>query len=106
MEMYGAADVISVLDAIDRGEVAVRIASADLPSVEFQATNGWAFRVFDDCGDWDYVDEICAPGGDWFDPWEDGLSTEWDAVKYWRPMNEDAWHWNKDGVSPTGWTTG
>jgi len=65
-------EIMDVLHAIERGDVAV------LPpvpfehycgSVEHKTSNGWTFVIFDDCGEWDYIETVMAPDGRCLYPW-------------------------------------
>lgn len=62
-------EVLDVLHAIERGEVTIpeeqRKAAAEVycGNVEFTCSNGWRFTIFNDCDEWDYIDEVTAPDG-------------------------------------------
>lgn len=55
---------------------------------------GWVFVVFNDAGDWDYIDSVRSPEGDLVLLWaEDGPGSgpEWEPVREWTPDNEERW---------------
>ena len=31
--------------------------------VEYHVSNGWRIRIFNDCGDWDFIDSVFSPDG-------------------------------------------
>lgn len=47
---------------------------------------GWTVAIFNDCGGWDYIDEITAPDGRRFD--YDEMP---DVVRFWQPSNVAGW---------------
>lgn len=64
------------LYAIERGESVVSPpdnAEHFCLVVEHKTSNGWTFGIFDDCGEWDYVQYFVTPEGVRVDPWEDWL---------------------------------
>jgi len=115
------AEVLAILADIDAGRVTVQ-PDAD-PSdwrsfVICRASNGWTFMVFNDCGGWDYIEEIESPTGEVFSPWEFDRSPaykaaceldaddptrheaiaaasmpEWAAVRAWAPRDARTWGW-------------
>lgn len=95
-------EVMAVLKQIESGDV-VLIKRGVLPGdrVEFATGTGWRFRVFDDAGGWDYIDEVAPPHGEFVDFWKEG--DEWNDVKFWRPTDPSkTWGWGPN-VSPTGY---
>lgn len=54
--------------------------------VEYKASNGWKIFIFNDCDEWDYVDEVCGDGEVWEFPAEGDL----DAVAEYQPSAEVA----------------
>lgn len=115
------AEVLSILADIDAGRVTVQPAAdpSDWRSfVVCRASNGWTFTVFNDCGGWDYIEEIESPTGAVIDPWafldsaaykaacaigEDDPTRpsaiaaasmpEWAAVRSWSPRDARTWGW-------------
>lgn len=54
-------------------------------NVHYTASNGWAVVVFNDCNDWDYLDEVIA---------EDGRSWHWDGAdppSLYKPSEKVSW---------------
>lgn len=109
------AEVLSMLNAIDRGEITVDMVSEHGDSgatVHYSTSSGWHIEVFDDAGGWDYVERFRAPGSsEWVDPWDftdahGVVVSEWEPVCYWRPRNLTRWHWEQYGQSPSGYRIG
>lgn len=65
--MSTLAEAVEVLNAVCRGEV--QATAHDDPylyycgNVCYELSNGWKVQVFNDCGEWDYVDSVTAPDG-------------------------------------------
>lgn len=59
------ADLLAVLRAIEAGEVTItcEIDPVYCVHVEYRTSNGWRLVVFNDCGEWDYLDSAEAPDG-------------------------------------------
>lgn len=83
-----AADVAHQLADLARGlinfrltpagdEAAITWADAYCGHVDLQLGTGWTITVFNDCGDWDYVDAARAPDGREQDDWHTGDSVGW-----------------------------
>lgn len=94
-------DALAVLREIDAGTVTLRYVGTDqVANAVYEASNGWRFRVFDDAGQWDYIDAYAPPGGEWVDVNGDN------PVLWFDPTPEalrDAWRWGANGYSPTGY---
>jgi hypothetical protein len=62
-------EVLDVLLAVERGEVtipreeAIAAEEAYCGNVTYHLSNGWVFTIFNDCGEWDYIDEVVAADG-------------------------------------------
>lgn len=61
------AEVLDALNAIERREITL---TTDIPPVVvwagncvYKASNGWTFEVFNDCGEWDYLDAVTSDDG-------------------------------------------
>ena len=65
------AEVLSVLAAIERGEVTLSREGKDLYAGDqtYVASNGWKLVVFNDCNSWDYLDSVVTPDGIEHDFW-------------------------------------
>ena len=80
-------ELIEFFRAIEAGEVRLR-AERDpqeiyAGDVVYHASNGWMLKVFNDCNEYDYVDEVQA---------YDGRVTDFDALEeMWEPQFEVAW---------------
>lgn len=85
MSILTEQEVLDVLCAIDRGEVTIleedkRAAEAQYcNNVTLHASNGWTFVVFNDCDEWDYLDEATAP---------DGRSISYKDINGWDPSGD------------------
>lgn len=80
-DRYVGDDDVEILEALKSPVVRLDVAPSnredpprsvfDLSSMDdLVLANGWKVRVFWDCGDWDYIDEVEAPDGR---VWEWGL---------------------------------
>lgn len=60
-------EVLDVLHEIDRREVTLTAdedpAYVYAGNVTYQASNGWVLVVFNDCGEWDYLDHATSEDG-------------------------------------------
>lgn len=78
-------EVLSVLEAIDRGELTLNtddvIDAKDnfCGDFAFRVSNGWLFVIFNDCDQWDYIQTVTAP---------DGRTLDFDDI--WGPAEPDA----------------
>ncbi len=59
------------LDGIDAGEITLTLLNPDKDGrpgyvgyPTYLASNGWKICVFDDCGDWDYIQWVESPEGE------------------------------------------
>lgn len=102
------AEVLAVLDAIDRGEVPLELVRPDAVDPVFRTASGWGFVVFNDCGSWDYLKAYRRPGEE---AWTGALSyevpdperdvdepehaphTRYAGTAWWRPEHKERWHW-------------
>lgn len=49
--------------------------------VDYVLSNGWELRIFDECqGDYDYIEEIKPPGGEWIDLYDDANYDHWQII--------------------------
>lgn len=97
--------VAEVLAAIESGAVSLSLLGMDPHNGShwlYRTPDGWRFRVFEDCGDWDYIDGFAPPGGEWVDIWEfPPDASPWDesqpyhAVHGYRPTDKRKWHWGE-----------
>ena len=84
-----------VLQAIDAGTVTLVCVGKETPqevyagNVEYKASNGWTIVVFNDCNEWDYLDEISDPLGTSLD--YDGINEVTDDLRNYGPSEEVAW---------------
>lgn len=111
------ADVLSALQRADQGAVGLRL----LPETDwvggceptYVTTDGWTFAVFDDAGDWDYIDSFVAPNGASVDLWPrfeageplsviEDFGKKWGAVRHFRATDMARWSW-AGAMSPAGW---
>lgn len=61
-------ELLEFLKAIEEGTILLRpeecipqdIYAGDVP---YTASNGWRITIFNDCNEWDYVDQVIAPDG-------------------------------------------
>lgn len=89
-----------ILLEIEHGTVTV-VCREDAPpaetyagNVEYETSNGWTIVVFNDCGEWDYIDHAIAP---------DGWRGEYEALprdlQGYRCTEDDGWtHWGIPGA--------
>lgn len=62
-------EVLDVLHAVERGEVTFPPKDVALARVQytgllrFQLSNGWILTVFNDCREWDYLEQVETPDG-------------------------------------------
>lgn len=84
------AELCELFRAVETGAVRLR-ATVDpqevyAGNVEYRATNGWTVVIFNDCNEYDYVDEVRDPAG---------RVTDFDAIERtaadWQPDDETAW---------------
>jgi hypothetical protein len=99
---------LAELDAVSAATPAVLVyPRADTPPVstawycsvfEWRTPNGWTIRVFNDCGEWDYVEELEAPDGRvWLYPHfvDDGRT--------WNALTEKLADWSPKPENEGGW---
>ena len=65
--MVAATEVAEMLRAVARDELKVQVVNqtwneAESGNVQFKVAD-WAIWVFNDCGDFDYIDRVIAPDG-------------------------------------------
>jgi hypothetical protein len=75
MPELSPASVLDVLRAIDRGDLTIiGIEGVQEVTIEFTVSNGWKLFVFNDAGEWDYLESALAPNGSrWAAPTEPGV---------------------------------
>ena len=107
-------ECLRVLGRADRGVIGITCHDAGFcANVPIDLSNGWKLWVFDDVGEWDYIDSIQRPGDP--EPWslwrgfDEGPWDEWvsvpradrgpepevplAAVRAWRPDPKNLWRW-------------
>lgn len=67
-------------------------------NVEYRLTNGWTVVVFNDCGEWDYIDSMISPDGDKLD-YEDQPEYDSDQPRFFDRLEPCG----KDGCPHWGW---
>lgn len=71
-------DIVAMCEAVDAGELSVVLEGGETwdqaysGNMRFRFGNGFCLVVFNDCGEWDYVDSYIAPDGtrtepDWYE---------------------------------------
>ena len=76
-----ADEVLAVLHAIERNEITITNDTHDYCSVETcRASNGWTFYVFNDCGEWDYVERVETDDGRCVDLWTSLDDPDWNRA--------------------------
>jgi len=71
-------DIVAMCEAVDAGTLSVELLGGQTwdeaysGNMQFRFANGFGLLVFNDCGEWDYIDSYIAPDGtetevDWFD---------------------------------------
>jgi hypothetical protein len=83
--------ILDVLAQIENGDVTLALDELDGENPVYRASNGWRFRVFNDVGDFDYIDAYRASDGVL---WED---TPPQVVLSYQPTPEQQmalWQWN------------
>lgn len=111
-----AVEAYRILAAVEQGEISLTMTTPHAADdgwgtshPEYSTGDGWRFRVFDDCGDWDYVDAFAPPGGDWIEHLEmadDSAPAIPLLARYGRPrgaVSLSHWHWVRGGRSPSGY---
>lgn len=73
IEWFKGPDDAEIMTALQSPAIRLRLAPStcppprstfDLSSMDaIELENGWLVRVFWDCGDWDYIDQVEAPDG-------------------------------------------
>lgn len=91
-------ELLEFLKAIEEGKVSLEPESIpqDIYAghVSYKASNGWRITVFNDCNQWDYVDQVVAA---------DGRSLNFDEIDNDMPIAreyapEDDVAWNRYGI--------
>lgn len=62
---------------------------------EFVTGNGWTFAVFNDVGEWDYLEWVEDPSGlmwDFGDGWSNKSEAESLALQNWSPPDAELWY--------------
>ena len=100
MKMADPAEVRRVIHSVEAGELR---ASPDVPwsvawdIVTFRTEDGWQFRVFNDGGQWDYIDSVeasdgtvlCSPDIDRYPDIEEYAPTTLEAARRWGLSEEE-----------------
>jgi len=90
----------AVLESVERGERSVRVLAREevngwptyATNVNYETDDGWRISVFNDCGEWDYVEGMAEPGGKWVEIPTEG---EHSAAFWYRPLDMTHWPWPK-----------
>jgi hypothetical protein len=86
-------EVLAFLGQVERGEVTLtsRWEPQDVycGNVPYEASNGWHLVIFNDCNEWDYVDQVTSSDGRVYE-FDDG---EWQngPVNSYSPTDQVAW---------------
>jgi hypothetical protein len=83
--------ILEVLAQIEHGDVTLSLDEIDGDNPVYRASNGWRFRVFNDVGDFDYIDAYRPSDGVL---WEDAPPR---VVIEYQPTPEQqmaVWQWN------------
>jgi hypothetical protein len=106
MKGIEAQELRELLEAIERGDVTLTTNRGPekvyAGNVVYRASNGWTIQVFNDCGDWDYLDYVEAPDGRSVDyPSHSGELSEVEMIfEHYTPppeVIEQRYHWNGGG---------
>jgi hypothetical protein len=89
-----AQEIIAMCEAVDSGGLLVELEGGQTwdraysGNMTFRFGNGYRLLVFNDCGEWDYVDSYIAPDGTRteVDDWGDSL-----ALFDWEPKHFARW---------------
>ena len=91
-------ELLQFLKAIEEGTIALR-AEYDpqdvyAGNVPYMASNGWRITIFNDCNEWDYVDEVITA---------DGRSVDFDSIDNYMPrareyMPDSEAAWRRYGI--------
>lgn len=106
-------ELLAVLHAVERGDVTLEVDGATpaqvyAGDVYYKASNGWRLVVFNDCGEWDYLDSVIAPDGrsaEFPDGHSDDEDTDLDRV-FWTyrvsdEIAESRYLWDGGGLRRT-----
>lgn len=79
---------LEALSRADHGLVQVRgrFDSSPAGNVDFTLEDGWRITVFNDCGEWDYIDTVTSPAG-----WSIDFDLMPSRLRHWRPEHPDRW---------------
>jgi hypothetical protein len=58
-------------------------------NISYKASNGWRITIFNDCNEWDYVDEVMAADGRALS--FDDIENDMPAAREYTPSDEIAW---------------
>ena len=87
-------ELMEFLKAIEEGRIALQPEEC-IPqdiyagNVPYRASNGWRITIFNDCNDWDYVDQVIAADGRTLD--FDEIDNDMSVVREYTPEIEVAW---------------
>lgn len=100
-----AEDEASALAALDGGTAATPAVVTYLASycgvMEWTTPAGWIVRVFNDCGEWDYIASITSPDGrDWEYPFEAHGAAMTERIADWTPVPENYGGWPSIDLCP------
>ena len=91
-----------ILNLVDEGRLPIVKIWEMGCHVHYTFANGVILRVFNDAGDWDYIDAMQADDGLWVKLWEqDEPPEDTEALQvliYWHPSSdrlETIWHWSR-----------
>ena len=97
MRKLDESEILDFLGQVESGAIKLSIVGRPWGycGVEvFRASNGWEIAIFNDCGEWDYIEWITAPCADFTcdDMWPEGLATRpMPTLDCWEPTNLDVW---------------
>jgi hypothetical protein len=83
--------ILDILAQIENGDISLWLDEIDGENPVYRASNGWRFRVFNDVGDFDYIDAYRPSDGAL---WEDAPPR---VVIQYQPTPEQqmaVWQWN------------
>lgn len=86
-----AEHILAILAEIENGDIDLTLEEMDGENPVYRASNGWQFRVFNDVGDFDYIDACRYAESA---PWIDAPAK---VVVGYQPTPEQqmaVWHWS------------
>jgi hypothetical protein len=82
-------EVLDLVHQIEKKEVTIALEEPRplTGNVTFVCSNGYKVVVFDDCGQWDYLDSVVEPDGHVTSFWA-GIESEKKLNPYWEPVRQ------------------